>query len=59
MNASLADSPVGVPAAADASIDASVEQPASNADRVHRELILLVEDNTLNMRVSLHHISYG
>ena len=53
MQASLADVLDG-PASVDSQQDASAEQPASNPDRVRRDLILLVEDNSLNMRVSLH-----
>jgi hypothetical protein len=53
MQASLADVPDG-PVSVDSQQDASAEQPASNPDRVRRDLILLVEDNSLNMRVSLH-----
>jgi hypothetical protein len=50
MHASLADSPEVV----DRQKDSSVEQPSPNADRVRRDLILLVEDNAINMRVSPH-----
>jgi len=49
MHAALADSPVAV----DSQQDDSAEQ--SSADPVRRYLILLVEDNSLNMRVSVHH----
>jgi hypothetical protein len=56
MHASLADSP-------DAStvlgrqVDASSEQPSPSADRARRDLILLVEDNAINMRVSQHRLN--
>jgi hypothetical protein len=53
MHASLADSPEG-PAAVASHVDASVEQSSPNGDRVRRDLILLVEDNAINMRVSPH-----
>lgn len=56
MHASLADSPDG-PVAVDDVQDVPAEQPASNADPVRRDLILLVEDNSLNMRVSSHHVT--
>jgi hypothetical protein len=54
MHASLADSP-DAPAVVDRQIDSSVEQPSPNTDRARRDLILLVEDNAINMRVSPHH----
>lgn len=53
MHASLADSP-DAPAVVDRQTDSSAEQPSPNADRVRRGLILLVEDNAINMRVSPH-----
>jgi hypothetical protein len=56
MHASLADSPDG-PVAVDDLQDVPAEQPASHADPVRRDSILLVEDNSLNMRVSLRHTS--
>jgi hypothetical protein len=56
MQASLAVTPDGT-VAVDGQRAASAEQPASNPDRVCRDLILLVEDNSLNMRVSLHRIT--
>jgi len=52
MDASLGESP-NAPAASDRAIDASEEQPVSNADPDRRDMVLLVEDNSLNMRVSL------
>jgi hypothetical protein len=57
MDASLADSPKG-PAASDRDINAFVEHPASNADCVRGDKILLVEDNAFNMRVSLSHFGW-
>jgi hypothetical protein len=54
MHASLDDSP-DAPAEVGRQIDASVEQPSPSADRVRRDLILLVEDNAINMRVSPRH----
>jgi CheY-like chemotaxis protein len=52
MHAALADSPVAV----DSQQDDSTEQ--SNSDPVRRDLILLVEDNSLNMRVSVHRVAH-
>jgi CheY-like chemotaxis protein len=52
MRAALADSPVAV----DSQQDDSAEQ--SNSDPVRRDLILLVEDNSLNMRVSVHRVAH-
>jgi len=51
MQASVADSPDAI-AVGERRTDAGVEQPSPNADLVRRELILLVEDNAINMRVS-------
>jgi len=53
-NASTANSSK-TPAVADRQMDAPVERPSSNAAPIRRDTILLVEDNVINMRVSLLH----
>jgi hypothetical protein len=56
MHASLAESP-DASAVLERRIDASSEQPSPSADQVRRDLILLVEDNAINMRVSPRHLT--
>lgn len=61
MQATTAESPVGVASVADPDrqIEMSKAQPASNTDRPRGDMIMLVEDNNINLRVGLILIRYS